>query len=278
MVRTESQTQLVDQVLATFQNTPGPRLREIVEAGVRHLHALADEVKLTREEWLVAVRFLTAVGKFATDERQEMILLSDVLGLSSLVEMLDFRGAAGSTENTVLGPFYIPGAPQRSNGDSIVDTELGGEPLVVSGTVRSLDGRPLAGATVDIWESAANGLYCQQDDDQSPTNLRGVFTTDADGRYEFVTTRPTPYSVPTDGPVGRFLDATGRHAMRAAHIHFIVSAPDHHSLTTHIFDRESKYLDSDAVFGVRDSLIVDFEPAPDGRATALFDITLTPAG
>jgi catechol 1,2-dioxygenase len=277
MVSTASEERLVDEVLNTFENTPDERLHEVVRAVIRHLHELVREVGLTQEEWLTAVRFLTDVGKAATDTRQEFILLSDVLGVSSLVEMLNYRGAAGSTENTVLGPFYVPGSPRRRNGDSIIETDYPGQRLVVSGLVRSMDGTPIEGATVDVWEGASNGLYFQQDADQTPTNLRGVFTTDAQGRYEFVTLRPVPYPVPTDGPVGRLLQATGRHPMRAAHIHLIVSAPDHYPVTTHIFDSESLYLDSDAVFGVRDSLIVKFEALPDGRAAATFDVTLTPA-
>jgi catechol 1,2-dioxygenase len=276
MATTTSEEKLLSDVLGTFADTPDQRLREIITALVRHLHGFANEVHLTQDEWLAGIRFLTDVGKACTDARQEFILLSDVLGLSSLVEMLNYEGAAGATENTVLGPFYLPGSPRRANGDSIISNEDGGPHLRVSGAVTSPDGSPIAGATVDVWQGASNGLYPVQDGTQDALNLRGVFTTDDQGRYEFVTLRPVVYPVPTDGPVGRLFAATGRHPNRAAHTHLIVSAPGYQSLTTHIFDSESPYLDSDAVFGVRDSLIVKFDRQPDGSFAANFDIALVP--
>jgi catechol 1,2-dioxygenase len=269
---------LLGNVLAAHANAPSPRMREVTEALVRHLHAFVDEIEPTQAEWMAGVQFLTAVGQFSNEARQEMILLSDVLGVSSLVEMMNYGGLPGSTENTVLGPFYIPDSPRRENGDSIIVTEDGGQRLHVAGVVRSLDGRPLPGATVDIWQGASNGLYPVQDPAQDPTNLRGVFTTDSDGRYSFITQRPMVYPVPVDGPVGDLLRAAGRHPMRAAHVHFMVSADGHHPVTTHFFDSKSEYLDTDAVFGVRDSLILDFEERADGDLAATFDITLTPAG
>jgi catechol 1,2-dioxygenase len=190
--------------------------------------------------------------------------------------MIDYKGLSGSTENTVLGPFYRSGSPHRQNGDSIIVSPDNGPRLHVSGVVRSLDGKPIPGATVDVWQTASNALYPQQDPSQDPNNLRGIFTTDANGRYEFLTVRPVDYPVPTDGPVGAFLTASGRHPMRAAHTHFIVGAPGYYYVTTHLFDSKSKYLDSDAVFGVRDSLIVDFAENPDGTLSTTFDVTLTP--
>ncbi|HLF77399.1 MAG TPA: dioxygenase [Dehalococcoidia bacterium] len=276
MATTTAQETLLSEVLATFRNAPNERLREVITSLVRHLHGFADEVHLTQAEWMFGLHFLTAVGKASSESRQEFILLSDVLGLSSLVEMINFQGDAGATENTVLGPFYIEASPRRANGDSIIVNEDGGPHLRVSGVVRSTDGSPIAGATVDVWQGGSNGLYPVQDPTQDPLNLRGVFTTDADGRYEFVTLRPVVYPVPTDGPVGRLFEATGRHPNRAAHTHLIISAPGYYSVTTHIFDSESPYLDSDAVFGVRDSLIVKFEKQPDGSFTADFDVSLTP--
>lgn len=276
MVGSASQERLLSDVLATFANTPDTRLREIINSLLRHVHEFVSEVGLSQEEWITAVHFLTEVGKATTESRQEFILLSDILGVSSLVEMINYRGLAGSTENTVMGPFYIPGSPPRANGDSIIETEDGGTRLLVSGAVRTLNGSPLAGARVDVWQTASSGFYPVQDSGQSPTNLRGLFTTGTDGRYEFTTVRPVDYPVPTDGPAGRLFAATGRHPMRAAHIHLIVSAPGHHPVTTHIFDSESKYLDSDAVFGVRDSLIVKFELGSNGTLRADFDVTLTP--
>ncbi len=278
MIETTAKTQLLDQVLATFTNASSPRLRQVVESAVRHMHAFVDEVELTQEEWSMAIEFLTAIGQKCTPERQEFILLSDVTGTSSLMEMINYKGLPGSTENTVLGPFHQEGSPQRKNGDSIIETKDDGQPLHVSGTVRSLDGTPIAGATIDIWQTASNALYAQQDPNQDSKNLRGVFKSDADGGYNFDTVRPVDYPVPTDGPVGAFLTASGRHPMRAAHTHFIVSAPGHYTVITHLFDRESKYLDSDAVFGVRDSLIVDFQQNGNGALSTTFDITLTPEG
>jgi protocatechuate 3,4-dioxygenase beta subunit len=276
MVRSAPQEKLLSDVLATFANTPDKRLREIINALLRHMHEFVSEVGLTQEEWIRAIKFLTEVGKASTATRQEFILLSDILGVSSLVEMLNYRGLSGSTENTVMGPFYIPGSPRREVGDSIIETEDDGTRLLVSGVVRSLKGQPIEGATVDVWQTASSGFYPVQDPKQSPTNLRGLFTTRTDGRYEFKTVRPVDYPVPTDGPVGALFTATARHPMRAAHIHLIVGAQGHYPVTTHIFDSESKYLDSDAVFGVRDSLIVQFQPVDDGSLRADFDVTLTP--
>jgi protocatechuate 3,4-dioxygenase beta subunit len=277
MADSESQQALLENVLHTFENTPNPRLRQIVEAIVRHVHAFVAEVNLTQEEWMTGIQFLTAVGQASDDKRQEMILLSDVTGVSSLVEMLNYKGLKGSTENTVLGPFYVPESPKRQNGDSMIETDYGGPKLYVSGTVRSLNDSPIAGANVDVWQTASNALYTVQDPNQSPTNLRGLFTTDEQGRYSFITQRPVDYPVPVDGPVGKMLTATARHPMRAAHTHFIVTAPGHYAVTTHLFDSESKYLDSDAVFGVRDSLILNFHKRDDGDLETTFDITLTPA-
>jgi catechol 1,2-dioxygenase len=276
MATTTPQQALLDNVLATFGNIENPRLKEIVAALVRHMHAFADEVKLTHQEWEIGIQFLTACGQKSDANRQEVILLSDILGLSSLVEMLDYHGTAAATEQTVLGPFHVAGSVERQNGDSIVVTDTGGTPLHVRGTVRDEDGAPIAGAKVDIWQNANNGFYPMQDPTQDPMNMRGVFTTDAEGRYSFLTTRPLDYSVPTDGPVGALLNSTGRHSMRAAHTHFIVSAPGYYPVTTHFFDSESQYLDSDAVFGVRDSLILNFNRLEDGTLEAVFDITLTP--
>ncbi len=275
---TTAQEALLQNVLQTFQNTPSPRMKEVVEATIRHMHALIDEVKLTQDEWMAGVQFLNAVGKFTSDSRDEMILLSDVTGVSSLVEMLNYKGISGATENTVLGPFYIQGSKPRANGDSIIETEDPGDRVRLSGRVVSQDGSPIAGATLDIWETASNGFYPVQDPSQDPMNLRGVLTTDANGYYEFLTVRPVPYPVPVDGPVGDMMRATARHPMRAAHVHFIVRADGYYPVQTHIFDRQSEYLDSDAVFGVRDSLIVDFKRGDNGEYQGEFDFKLTPVG
>ena len=259
------EAELTGEVTGRLAGTPDPRLREVMTALVRHLHGFATEVRLTEAEWLAGIEFLTAVGHLTDERRQEFILLSDTLGLSSLVDMIT-HGAGGSevTESTVLGPFYRPGAPWRVDGESIVLGGPAGEPLLVRGQVRSSSGVPLAGAVVDVWQTAPNGMYDTQDPEQPAGNLRGRFRAGPDGGYRLRTVRPVDYPVPDDGPVGALLAATGRHPWRAAHIHAIVSAPGHASLTTHIFDSASQYLDSDTVFGVKPSLVRDFAAGPDG--------------
>jgi protocatechuate 3,4-dioxygenase beta subunit len=275
--------ELTSEVLRAYDGTADPRLREILESLVRHLHAFVTETSLTGEEWMAGIRFLTETGHKCDDQRQEFILLSDTLGVSSLVDLLGHLAsrAPGATESTVLGPFYVPGAPHRQPGENIARPQ-DGEPTLVRGRVTDTAGRPLPGAELDIWQTAANGLYDVQDPQQPPFNLRGVFTTGPDGRYELRTVRPVSYPIPTDGPVGRLLRASGRHAWRAAHIHAIVSAGGHRPVTTHIFDSENEYLDSDTVFGVKDSLIKPFRPAsPDDPADVAYvvemDFALAPA-
>ena len=254
-------TQLSEQVLGRYAGTPDPRLRELFAALITHLHAFAAETALTPQEWLAGLQFLTATGRTCDDRRQEFILLSDVLGLSSLVELV--HAEDGGTESTILGPFYVPGAPHYALGARIGRPEDGSLTLV-RGRVTDTSARPLAGASLDIWQASANGLYDNQDPDQPPYNLRGVFVTGPDGRFEFLTARPVSYPVPTDGPVGDLLRAARCDHWRAAHIHAIVSAPGHASVTTHIFDAENGYLGRDAVFGVKDSLIRPFRPAEPG--------------
>ena len=249
---------LTDDVLRAYGETPDPRARELLTSLIKHLHAFAAETELTTAEWMTGLQFLTAVGQKCDDERQEFILLSDVLGLSSLVEGLN--APDGATEPTVLGPFYLPGAPHKELGES-VGRPQDGEPTLIRGRVTDTDGKPLAGATLDVWQCASNGLYDIQDLDQPPFNLRGVFTTGSDGRYRLRALRPVSYPVPVDGPVGDVFRLSGRHNWRAAHVHAIVRAPGHKPVTTHIFDAENQYNGSDAVFGVRDSLIQEFRPA-----------------
>ena len=271
---------LTKQVLGAFAGTPQPRLRELVTSLVAHLHAFATETGLTDDEWRAGIDFLTATGQKCDPARQEFILLSDVLGMSSLIEMINAAGAG--TEATVLGPFYVAGAPIRATGEQIGRPE-DGDPTLVTGLVADTAGRPLPGATLDVWQSSANGLYDTQDPDQPSFNLRGVFVTGPDGSYAFRTVRPVSYPIPTDGPVGGLLQATARHCFRAAHIHAFVSAPGHRPVTTHIFDADNPYLGSDAVFGVRDSLVRPFRPAGPGdprdvNFVAEMDFTLVPGG
>ena len=230
---------------------------------MRHLHAFAREVELTIPEWEFAIDFLTRVGQRCDDERQEFILLSDVLGMSMLVETISNRKFGVATESTVLGPFHVVESPVRSLGDTI-DLVGTGVPCVVTGRVVSVDGTPLPGATVDVWQANDEGFYdVQQPEVQPRTNGRGLFTTDDKGEFWFRTVVPSHYPIPTDGPVGGLLIATGRHAFRPAHIHFIVTAPGHRPLTTHMFVAGSKYIESDTVFAVKKSLVADFEEVTD---------------
>lgn len=267
--------QLLGEVLARQDGAPD-RLRELLGAAVRHLHAFVRETKLTPQEWLAGIRFLTATGQISDDVRQEFILLSDTLGVSSLVEMIAYDGGSNATENTVLGPFYVPGSVERGYGESMVVDDDPGERVVLRGRVTDRDGRPLQ-AVVDAWQNATNGFYaCQQPGTQDPQNLRGVYRCRADGTYELRTVRPSPYGIPDDGPVGGMLRAAGRRWMRPAHVHLMVSAPGYRTLVTHVFDAASAHLDDDAVFGVRRSLLRRFEPDSIGELAATFDIVLMP--
>jgi len=273
-----TESELTAEVLRRLAATPDPRLREVMQALLRHLHGFAREVRLTEDEWMAGIRFLTAIGHITDERRQEFILLSDTLGLSSLVDMIT-HGTDQSevTESTVLGPFYVPDAPWREPGESTAIGGPPGEPVLVRGQVRSAAGDPLPDAVLDVWQAAPNGRYDVQDPEQPAGNLRGRFRAGDGGRYEFRALRPADYPVPDDGPVGRLLAATGRHPWRAAHIHVIVTAPGHAGLTTHVFDSASRYLESDTVFGVRAGLIRDFAPGPDG-CTVDQDFVLRPTG
>ena len=254
---TITEQRLADAVLARMAECKNARLQQIMASLVRHLHAFAHEVELSESEWFAGIGFLTQTGQWCDERRQEFILLSDVLGVSMLVDAINHRKSEGATESTVFGPFYREGAPDFLLGASIAGSTAG-EPVIVSGHVRDTSGTPIAGALLDVWQTAPNGLYDTQDPDQSGMNLRGKFRTDAQGRFEFRTVKPTSYSIPEDGPVGKMLRALGRHPYRPAHIHFIVSAPGFEPVTTHLFVAGDAYLDSDVVFGVKDSLVVDF--------------------
>ncbi len=245
-----------------------PRLREIMGAVVRHLHAAVKEVEPTHEEWLAAIEFLTETGHMCTEWRQEFILLSDILGVSMLVDSINHRRPSGATENTILGPFHVQDAPRYENGANIC-LDGKGEPLLVSGVVRDVNGSPVAGAQIDVWQTNDDGFYdVQQKGVQPDWNLRGMFTSDTNGRYSFRSVKPRYYPIPNDGPVGKLLGRLGRHPNRAAHIHFIVTAPGYDTIITHIFAPDCEYLDQDAVFGVKTSLIADFEYANQGDEDA----------
>jgi protocatechuate 3,4-dioxygenase beta subunit len=245
------------------------RIKEILTKLIVHLHGFVRDVEPTEAEWFKAISFLTRTGQTCTNKRQEFILLSDVLGVSMLVDSINHKDQKNVTESTVTGPFHTPAKMLRP-GDNIANGPewQRGEPTLVSGTVSDSSGDPVANATVDVWQSDDIGYYDIQDMNQPGMNLRGVFTTDEKGHFWFRTIKPAAYPVPTDGPVGELLKASGRHAMRPAHIHFMISAPGHERLITHLFVKGDKYLDSDAVFGVKDSLILDFVPQHDEEQAA----------
>lgn len=256
-----------------------PRLREVMACLVRHLHAFAKEIALRPEEWEYAIDFLTRTGQACTGERQEFILLSDTLGLSMLVDAINNRRPAGATENTVLGPFHVAGAPERAMG-STISLDGKGESCLFEGRVLDLEGNPVEGARIDVWSDNAEGFYdVQQPDVQPGWNNRGIFTTGADGRYRFIGIKPVSYPIPDDGPVGRMLTALGRHPYRPAHMHFLVTAPGYQKVVTHTFVGDDPYLGSDTVFGVKETLVAPFERVDDGTTVwrSAFDFVLTPA-
>jgi catechol 1,2-dioxygenase len=251
--------ELTAAAVASFDACESPRLRELMQALVRHLHVFATEVGLTREEWEAAVAILTETGHITDDRRQEFVLWSDALGLSMLVDALENPLPEGATESTVLGPFYVPGAPLRDFGDTLA-ARPAGDPAWVYGRVLDVDGAPIAGAELDVWQNGDDRLYAVQDPDAPEQHLRGRFLTRDDGTYAFVAVRPVPYTIPADGPVGRMLAATGRHPWRPAHIHLIVRAAGYRTLATHVFDAASEFIGSDAVFAVKPSLLREFVP------------------
>jgi hydroxyquinol 1,2-dioxygenase len=255
-------------VQARFASTPDPRLREVMASLIRHLHGFASEVKLTEAEWFQAIGFLTEVGKKCDATRQEFILLSDTLGLSMLVTDQNNTKPPGCTEPTVFGPFHVEDAPRHALGADIA-AGAPGEPCRVQGRVLGLDGAAVPGAELDVWQADAEGFYDVQRPELAAARARARLRADAQGRFAFWTIVAEAYPVPSDGPVGRMLAATGRHPWRPAHLHFMISAPGYERLITHVFRRGDPYLDSDAVFGVRPSLVADWtrhEPgtAPDG--------------
>jgi protocatechuate 3,4-dioxygenase beta subunit len=283
----DTEETLTDTVVASFAETPDVRLRELLSALTRHLHAFVAEARPTTAEWERAVEFLTATGQACTDTRQEMTMLSDVLGVSTLVQTIN-GDENEATAQTVLGPFHVVDSPPRELGASIATV---GEPTcLVEGRVTDPDGSPLAGASVDVWQADEHGYYDVQVPDSQPLgNLRGLFTTDGEGRFFFRTVVPSYYPIPTDGPVGELLAATGRHCYRPAHVHFIAAAEGHRTVTTHAFVAGSPYVDSDAVFAAKESLVRAFETVddPDQAARlglpptfhrARFDIVLSPDG
>ena len=257
-------------VLERFRDTPDPRLKQIVESVVRHLHDCVREIEPTFEEWMAAIQFLTRTGQISVGGRQEFILLSDTLGVSMLVDAITHRLPKGATETTVLGPFFVDRQPVQEQGTDIA-RGAPGQPLYVEARFAAVDGKPLRDAVVDVWQSDSEGFYDIQRSDLDQAQLRARFHADAEGRLRFWTIMPTAYPIPDDGPVGDMLKATARHPWRPAHLHFMAAAPGYTTLVTHVFVAGDPYLESDAVFGVKKSLIDTYpeQPAtqapPDGR-------------
>ena len=252
-----TEEQITQNVLDTMAQAPNPRLKEVMTSLISHLHTFIREVELTQEEWAQGIQFLTRTGHMCDDKRQEFILLSDITGVTMLVDAINHRLSDGATESTIFGPFYREGAQELPMGATI-SKDGRGEPVVVMGRVLSTDGSPIPNALLDVWETDENGLYEQQDPEQPDMNLRGKFRSDREGRYCFVGIKPVSYPIPDDGPVGQLLRALGRHPFRPAHIHLLISADGFVPVTTHLFVKGDAYLDSDAVFGTKDSLVVDF--------------------
>jgi hydroxyquinol 1,2-dioxygenase len=274
-MRNLSQDNITQAVIARFADTPDPRLKEIMTALVQHLHAFAREVKLTEAEWFQGIDFLTRVGHITDAQRQEFILLSDTLGLSMLTVAMNNDKPVGCTEATVFGPFYVEDAPRFDLGADVANGAAG-VPCLVRGTVRGLDGQPVAGAEIHVWQADAEGKYDVQRDELEEPQARGVLHADGKGRYHFRSILAEAYPIPDDGPVGEMLRATKRHPWRPAHLHFMIQAPGYETLITHVFRNGDAYLDSDAVFGVRQSLVADWLEQPDGSYLVEYDFVLAP--
>ena len=253
----------IDVVTGRNANAKDARLKAIMEVVTRKLHEAVKEIEPTQEEWFQAILFLTRTGQMCNEWRQEFILLSDVLGVSMLVDAINNRKPSGASESTVLGPFHVDGAPERAMGDNIC-LDAKGEDMFVHGRILDIGGKPIANARIDVWQANDEGFYdVQQKGLQPDFNLRGIFHTGADGRYWFRAVKPRYYPIPDDGPVGQLLGQLGRHPYRPAHLHYIISADGFQTLTTHIFDPDDPYIESDAVFGVKESLLAEFRKVGD---------------
>jgi hydroxyquinol 1,2-dioxygenase len=260
----ETGEEFTKKVLKRYEDIPNPRLREVMQAAVKPLHAFVSEVKPTGEEWFKAIQYLTAIGHKCDDKRQEFILLSDTLGVSMLVDDINNRRVAGATPSTVEGPFHIPNSPEVADGGDMAKGAPG-IPCFVTGKVRGLDGKPIAGAMLDLWQTDGEGLYEEQRRTADPW-MRGIYRTNPDGSFCVRTVAPISYSIPMDGPVGNFFKHTNMSHIRPAHIHFAVSAPGHHYLVTHLFQKGDAYINNDVVYGVKEPLVVEFVKKPPGKA------------
>ena len=266
---------ITESVLERLANTPDPRLKEIMLSLVRHLHGFAREVQLTEAEWLKGIEFLTQTGHITNAQRQEFILLSDVLGLSMLTVVMNNDKPDACTQATVLGPFHVEDAPHYKLGDDVANGAKG-QPCQVQGSVKGVQGEAVAHARIEVWQSDEKGLYDVQYADRSQHQARGILTADAQGRFHFQSILAMPYPIPHDGPVGQLLEATARHPWRPAHLHFKIDAPGYETLITHVFRKDDPYLASDAVFGVRESLVTDWLQLADGSYQLDFDFVLNP--
>ncbi|MEO1549227.1 MAG: dioxygenase [Pseudomonadota bacterium] len=260
-MRNVSKDTITDAFEGYFAPQTDPRFREVMLSLAKHLHAFAKDVNLTHEEWDRGIQFLEKTAQFTSKERHEFVLLSDLFGLSSLVDMIN--KVDGGTSSSVLGPFHVSGSPTIPFGYDL-KRHYPGPVLMATGVVRSMDGTPIEGAELDIWQTAPNGLYSSQDPEQDTYSFHGIQYTDAQGRYGFTTVKPVSYEVPTDGTGGDFLRAAGRHAWRPSHLHFIAKAPGHRTLVSEVFADDDPYLDEDAVFGVRHDLLMKYDEMPAG--------------
>ncbi|QTN36843.1 dioxygenase [Cognatishimia activa] len=260
-MRNVTKENITDVFMGYLGDDVNPRLREVMASLVKHLHDFAREVNLTHEEWNTGIAFLERAGEISDAERHEFVLLSDVLGLSSLVDML--HSTQEGTSSSVLGPFHISGSPPLAVGGDM-RKDFDAPVLLVEGTVKDTNGNPIPGATLDIWQTAPNGLYSSQDPDQDTYSFHGLQTVGEDGRYAFTTVRPVEYTVPSDGPVGDILRACGRHPWRPSHLHYIAEADGFKPLVTEVFPEDDPYLDQDTVFGVRDDLVMSYQQMPAG--------------
>jgi hydroxyquinol 1,2-dioxygenase len=268
-MRNLTKSNVTDAVIHSFENSKSPRLKFIVSRLVTHVHDFAREVNLSHDEWNLGLKFLAQIGHITDDKRNEFVLTSDVLGLSALVDLMNT--APGATQGSALGPFHEAGAPLLENGANLIRNNRG-EHVVLQGRVLSIEGEPIAGALLDFWQTAENGLYPQQDSQQDPDNLRCRIHTDKDGRYCLKTIKPGGYPVPYDGPVGALLRAGNRHAWRPAHFHWIVSADNFAPIVTEVFNADDPYIEGDAAFGVRESLIVRFERRDSPNEATIFGV------
>ncbi|WP_299886643.1 dioxygenase [uncultured Ruegeria sp.] len=258
-MRSVTKDNITEVFMGYLSKDTDPRMREIMGSLVKHLHDFARETNLTHDEWRRGIAFLEGCAAAETEDRHEFILASDVLGLSSLVDML--HSTPDATSSSVLGPFHVSGAPPLPFGGDM-KRHYGGPVLLAEGVIRDVEGNPIAGAELDIWQTAPNGMYASQDEEQDTYSFHGLMTTGDDGKYAFTTVKPVEYTVPSDGPVGDILRACGRHPWRPSHLHFIVRAPGHQSLVTEIFPDDDPYLDQDTVFGVRDDLVMTYVERP----------------